>query len=796
MKIRMMNSLKTRAKRIDLLWAMFISLFVMNSSHGAIEEVVVSAQKRNENNQNVPIAVTSFSASLWENMGLSKITDISEFTPNVEMDFTAPFSGSTQVLSAYIRGIGQSDFAFNLEPGVGVYVDGVYFARNVGAVFDLLDLDHVEILKGPQGTLFGRNTIGGAINIITRPPAEYFSYKGEITTGKYNRVDIRASVDAPLIPETLYSQISISSKIRNGYHQRLPYPTDNEYITDTDLFMHADDATRGDQGGEETLNIRSKILWVLPEDTEVLFSFDYVKINDKAQPSTLLAVDGGDNTLVGLYNDCVGVPVVLDSGPCGGRTGPNNSDLSSLSGSNNRLFYDNGFVTGDIDSTYADGPNFSQVDSWGGASTITKNITENTKFKSITAFRDLKSEFGSSGDGAPLAIVDQSFAMNQQQVSQEFQFSGVTLGEDLNWLLGLYYFVEEGDLTDFVVLGEGLQQIFGRNEFETDASALFANIDYALTQRLSLLGGIRFTHEHKQFVGLQRDLNSFSSKTGLPPILHPNPDDLTLYYPQGINRRDFNNTSIKTGVMYDLSDNAMSYLTYSEGFKSGGWSTRLTTAALEAPEFDEETAATTELGLKSEFFNNELRTNVALFFTNYDDLQISVNEGNSVFIRNAAKSTIKGVEFELEAALTESLLITANLGYVDARYNELDANVVNIDKDNLFVNTPKWKYSIAADFMSYYGFGSIRYHIDFIQKDKVANDIGNTLLLIQDKYSVLNLNIGYEAPSHTWELAVGGHNITNERYIVSGTFNPNIGITEAAYSRPVEWYLSFKYYNL
>ena len=192
-------------------------------AEGSLSEIVVTAQKRAENLQDVPIAISAMSADTLKQKGITSVDGIAGFVPNVDIKNTVSFAGSSQILVASIRGIGQNDFAFNLEPGVGVYVDGVYYARSLGAVVDLLDLERIEVLKGPQGTLFGRNTIGGALNIVTRRPANYFGYQLEATTGRFARTDVRGSVDVPL-SNTLLSQFSFSYKHRDGYQHRLAFP--------------------------------------------------------------------------------------------------------------------------------------------------------------------------------------------------------------------------------------------------------------------------------------------------------------------------------------------------------------------------------------------------------------------------------------------------------------------------------------------------------------------------------------------------------------------------------------------
>lgn len=169
-----------------------------DQGYAGIQDIVVTAQKRSQNVQDVPIAISTFTAGSLQERAVGSVASLSNVTPNVTLDAGSPYAGSNSVLAAYIRGIGQNDFAANLDPGVGVYLDGIYLARTVGANFDLPDVERIEVLKGPQGTLFGRNTIGGAISIVTRDPGKTFAFRGDITTGRYNRLDVNASVDLPI----------------------------------------------------------------------------------------------------------------------------------------------------------------------------------------------------------------------------------------------------------------------------------------------------------------------------------------------------------------------------------------------------------------------------------------------------------------------------------------------------------------------------------------------------------------------------------------------------------------------
>src|SRR5580698_145523 len=236
-----------------------------------LEEIVVTAQKRSENVQKVPIAITAFTAETIQSKGLDNLHALSNLTPNVNLDGGAPFSGDSSVLSASIRGIGQDDFAFNLDPGVGVYLDGVYLARTIGANQNLLDVDRIEILKGPQGTLFGRNTIGGAINIVTHTPGDEFSIHGQATVGSYQRHDISMTTDIP-ISSSLLTTFSVSSLTRDGYQNTIPFPATAPYqVTgQADYPKAPGNESSSTNGGQNQQVIRGKILWHAADNFDVI----------------------------------------------------------------------------------------------------------------------------------------------------------------------------------------------------------------------------------------------------------------------------------------------------------------------------------------------------------------------------------------------------------------------------------------------------------------------------------------------------------------------------------------------
>src|SRR6267154_4597227 len=262
---------------------------VQQAETGVLEEITVTAQKRTENIQQVPIAISAFSAEALQQKGITNVSQLSDLTPNVSLDAGTPFSGSDTVLSAYIRGIGQDDFAFNLDPGVGVYVDGVYLARSVGANTTMLDVDRVEILKGPQGTLFGRNTIGGAISIVTHTPGDHFAGKVEMTTGSFARRDLAGTFDIP-IANNLLSSITVSSLVRDGYQKRIPTPGLPQFNNiPEDTYHQSGHFSNGDtQGGQNQQVIRAKLLYMPTDSLKFTLAGDWTHENQTAMANTII----------------------------------------------------------------------------------------------------------------------------------------------------------------------------------------------------------------------------------------------------------------------------------------------------------------------------------------------------------------------------------------------------------------------------------------------------------------------------------------------------------------------------
>ncbi len=850
----------------------------------SLEEIVVTAQKREQNVQDVPIAITAFSAETLKDKAIGDIGALTKFAPNVNLDTGSPFSGDTSVLSASIRGIGQDDFAFNLDPGVGVYVDGVYLARTIGANQSLLDIDRIEILKGPQGTLFGRNTIGGAISIVTHTPGPDKRFVAQLTTGSFNRRDISVTGDFP-VSDNFLTTLSFSSQTRDGYQKVIPYPTDSElgqvpWVVDPQTaFPKAGYDTSRTNGGQNLQVLRGKALWKISDDVSVTIGGDYAHQNQSSFPQTVMAVtlpSGENNLPAGIggafpprggaafmgeqYNLCIATPANVLNDPAlfaaaypgtppffgtgvGGLCGPRAQGLGlapggaplggagyvggpvpytpggvagNPSGPNPRIYWNFANTqTGDIDKTYATGPSFAKYDAWGASITLDWNISDSMAFKSITGARGIDWKVGVDLDGLPETIQEVTDHQAQQQFSQEFQLTGKAFGDNLDYVAGLYYFQEQGFVHDFVPFGSTLFIYDVANDVDTKSYAAFFHADYKVNDAFGLTIGARYSWDDKKFEGGQADLDGYNYKSSgcFDPVTGPNmacwagfaslpfinlapfpdPTNPYRYFPPGEQSQSYNVFTPTVGAQWHVNQDQMLYLSYSEGFKAGGWTTRLSNPIFDIADaaFGPEKSQTVELGYKAQFLDHHLQTNVAVFWTDYKDIQLQIQEGPSPVSQNAGDGELKGAELELQGIIGGGFSINVAAGYIDAKYTRLDSDVTGITLDSDLPKTPKYKFTISPQWdVNLPNSGKLRFAVDYTRTDSLFNDSLNTPELFRPANDMLGAAVHYYSPEEKYELTLGGTNLTDDRFLVEGSTNGAEGEIVGAYNPPRQWYLS------
>lgn len=809
-------------------------------AEGGIQEIVVTAQKRSENVQNVPIAISAFTANALKERAVGDVSQLSGLSPNVTLDASTPFSGSSAVLGASIRGVGAADFAFNIDSAVGVYVDGVYLGRSVGANQDLLDVDRIEVLKGPQGTLFGRNTIGGAISIVTHDPGDKFRFIGDFTTGSYNRIQGRATMDLPLA-DNLSSSISFGIMNREGYQYQIPYP--GQYVADSFTSFAGASHISGDNryGGDNSWNTRVKLKYTGVNGFKAVLEFDYTHVNQESTASTLLGTDTSSASLSSIYNACVSLPVVvLDTTPlagiCGPRGGVNGyNTLPGLGGqgANGYLTYGNQFITGNIDTTYATGQNYSKVSQLGVGLTLEQPVGS-ALLKSISSFRKVDLNAGTNQDGSPLNILMVDFTVFQHQWSQELQLTGKAMDDKLNYVFGGYFFNETGNLHDYVNFDDGILQVDGPGRINTVALATYSQLDYKFSDLISVTAGARYTHEHKNYYGGQADDNGLSYKlAGLSPnaagaaaLGFPYTNNWSAgfqyganlgalaqyldYFPATPNTQVFNNFSPKIGIQLHPSRDLMAYFSWSKGYKSGGWTTRLSAPLQAAPEFGPEHATTYELGIKSTLLDRKLQINAAVFDTQYNGIQLNEQIGASPTVFNLGKAINRGAELEATIAPGGGFTVQSSLSYLDAHYtyvcgeggvyqgfcNGNSAYIApgsNPYEAGVFAGAPlpkapHWKINVSPRYEISLPHGKVILLADWTHTTSMWNDSLGTYLIMRKGTDMLNAGVTYKAPEGNWDLTVGGTNLTNNRYLITGDSNLAAGAITGTYNRPAEWY--------
>ncbi|MBW7835496.1 MAG: TonB-dependent receptor [Sphingomonadales bacterium] len=701
-----------------------------------IEEIIVTARKREESLQTVPLAVTAIRAEDLEVRSVRNIADVLRLAPNVTFASGGAAGGSAA--QVYIRGVGQGDFAITSDPGVGIYVDGVYLGRSTGSLLDVLDLERVEVLRGPQGTLFGRNTVGGAVSFTSQKPTGELGGYVQATVGRYNRIDGRASLDFPIIADRLAAKVSVASLNRDGYQRRS--------IDDLDL------------GDQDALVGRAVFLLNASENIDFTLTVDGTRRREESVPQSLVGI--ANTALLGLYNATVGASL--------------GTPLTAA------------YITNDRYLTHATGPSVSNVDNWGVSGVIDVDLSP-VRIKSITSYRDLELLFARETDGSPLPYLEVINDDEQTQFSQELQLTTPLFNDRADLLVGLYYFRERASDNSIAWIASGLSDFIpmdlsrlDSNNVKTNSYAAFSELNVNVIDKLRFTIGARYTHEKKSYdvVAVRANLGT----TFVGPLSLS--DDWSSFTP-------------KVSLDFQATDSVMLYASFSKGFRSGGFNSRANSDA-DVTSYDPEKLDNFEIGLKSDLLDRRLRFNATAFYSNYKDMQVNVIRpvGLSFIntIDNAAKSRIKGVELEAVAEPAEGLVFNGAVGYADAEYRKLDPGVT-FTIDSKLIETPKWTANVGMQ----YGFavgnlGQLTLRGDYFYRSRVYHDVFNSELIAQPGYSLINARATLLTANDAVEIAVFGTNLTNKTYNLFGVNAlTSLGIASVQYARPREWGVEAKY---
>ncbi len=733
--------------------------------------IIVTARKREENLQDTPIAITAITGDELANRGAADLTDIAAFAPNVDISSSPSGAGGGGNSQITIRGVGQQDFLITTDPGVGVYIDGVYFARSTGGVLDLVGLERAEVLRGPQGTLFGRNTIGGAISLVSRRPSNDGGGFAEVAVGNFDRIDVRGTFDMPIVEDRVLSSFSFVSRNADGHGTRL--------LTGEDL------------GDENSTSVKGTVLF-LPSDTvEITLSGDYSRARENSAAVTSVGDFNPGAGLVGLYNGPANVPGFLGTAPF---TDPSTDSLFT---------------------TNATGPNRNESDVWGVSATIDWDLSDDISLRSITAYRAQDVAFGRDGDNSPLTIRETNNDSSQHQFSQEFQLLGTSLDGRLEWVAGLFYFDEHAEDFNEVRLVSGLFGALERLpapfgppgatcaapflapgcagnpinvgldlEFDQDLAvdnesiAAFAHTTFDLTDRLSLSLGGRYTRDEKA-------VDSFGQRINSGALLIDEERSET-----------YENFSGKIGLDFQVTEDILAYVSFSQGFKAGGFNGRALLAN-ELTSFDPEELDAYEFGLKTVWLDGALVLNGSVFYNDYTDIQLTAvveaPDGSLVVsVDNAGAAEVLGAELEMELRPFDGFELFGAIGILDAEYTDIGtATTITLDSD--FVKAPEFTSNLVARYRAPLGdWGDLVLQGDWSYRSSIFNDVQNSPEIAQDGYSLLGARIALETFDGDWTFSVFGRNLTDETYLVNGVSAGAFGISEAVVGRPREWGVSVR----
>jgi iron complex outermembrane receptor protein len=726
------------------------------SATSALEEITVTARKREEGLQNAPISISAYTGEGLEYRGVTKIDSLASFTPNLVYQSNPGDGGSSASAAIYIRGIGQSDFVPTVEPGVGLYVDGVYIARSVGAILDLVDVERVEVLRGPQGTLFGRNTIGGAISVTSKKPDEKLAGSAEVTTGSANRIDAKASVNVP-ITDKFFTRLSAGTFNRDGYVSR---PFDGK-----------------DLGNVKTLTGRAAFRLLASENFEINLSFDGTRDRNNGAPmvTTALIMPGQPgylSTFMALNN----VLVLGDPFSC---FAPANLNTPGC--------YNTNVIQGDKNINGGTAAQFSNLDIWG-ASLILDLKLGNVAAKSITAYRDLNSKFARDIDESPERIGHVWDSLKQHQFSQEFQLVGNSFDNRLNWVAGLYYLKEKAD--NLNLLEFTIADFNSGGKVDSQSWAGFGQATYAITNALKLTAGLRYTEDKKSF-----SPDQYITQVNVPSFIFPFPVG-TEILPHVTATNKIHSVTPMANLSYQWAEELMTYVSYSEGFKSGGFTQRVFPPEPTIPSFNPEFVKVFEGGFKLTGLNKRLKLNGAVFYTKYNDLQIPVTNTTRVgpFITNAAKAEVKGAELELSAAPGDGWLFEGSVGYVDPKYKELDQGAIGLTLNSKFSLVSDWTLSGSVSKDVLIGnYGRLIPRVDWAYRSSFFTNSANSPEIEQKGYHTVNASLAWHAPEEHFQLVAGVTNLTNKRYMITGYLQPNFGNFESMFARKRQWYVTGRY---
>ena len=697
-----------------------------------LEEVQVTARQRTESLQDVPVAVTVIDEDAIRKSFAQNLGEMGAYAPNVTIGTVPGFTAA----SIAIRGVSTGDIPSTFDPAVTVAVDGFYLGHYQASLLDMFDIQQIEILRGPQGTLFGKNTIGGVINVTTKKPTGEFGVQAKARVGNEGRQDLMIAADLPIIEDVLAARISMQQFDFDGFYE-------NTY-------------DGSDAGGQDLFSARAKFLWTPSEEFEALLSFEYIK--DESDTPMVVNTTTEDKFFYGAV-------------PGRGAGGPANLPLGDPFKTG--LAPPEAHTAGFAESKNTDG-HFEDVD--GIYLTMNWDVMGGT-LTSISGYRGVDSDYYNDYVGEPAAIYATIRSVYRDTFSQEIRFAGST--DNLDYVVGGYYQQNEMDYENYTSLGPdhpfagspdipvGGLLLLADGSQDATSYAIFGEGSYSISDATSITAGMRYSDEEKDF-----ELSPLSFPTELRAVESDSWDDITY----------------RLGVDHRLNDETLVYASYSTGFKSGGFNEQAGTLGSASTAYDPEEAESFEVGMKADLLDNTLRLNVAAFMVEYSDLQVDSvvpvpGAGQESIVNNAGEVTSYGIEADFMWLATDNLTFDGTLGLLNAEYDTFncnrdnDATTPDVDCTDFDVKrTPDTTASLGATYnipLNDLG-GSIDLNTNLTYTDAFYNDIINSASSEHEEVTLLNASVSYTGNDEKLRVAVYARNLTDEEYQTSGLSVANL----------------------
>jgi len=722
------------------------------ASATTLDQVTVTARRRAESIQDVPVAVSAFGEEQLKDLQASNVDGLQGAVPNMNIVQGRGSSNSTNV---FIRGIGQPDALQTFDPGVGMYVDDVYYSRINGSLFSLFDIQQIEVLRGPQGTLYGKNSTGGAIKLTTKNPFDNEGGAVELTAGDYGRLEGRAYVGGALSP-TLAASVAVAKITNDGYVKNR--------------------GAGGDFNDDDTESVRFKLAFK-PGD-----SFEGVLTVDHTEQDANLAMGRPMANLEQRELNTNQVVRILKPGKSG--KWDHSAATSFEPGKGQHLKH------------------------YGASLALTWDINDRFQFKSITAARKLRTSSYIDIDGSEYELGDVLVALDQSQKSQELQLH-YDNGSNLHATFGAYWLRE--DVPSYQeAYGDDIYVISGQpasflrtieDDLSTTSQAAFAHFNWEFIPTWTLAAGVRWTRDEKDYA---RTTSTFWQSQGLFLGLYP-ATMLNQTVPLPRTSASWTAVTPSLSLQKAFSDNLMGYVSANRGFKSGGFNGRANSAYdVEHAKYDPEFVWTYEAGLKAQSADRRLRGSITAFVSDYKDFQARVSQDPNTFpVLNAAELDIKGLELEGSALLGEATTINAQLSWLDAKYARFDDFRLDPGYPGYDLNVNHDHVPFSPEFTARIGLqhnfslgdaGSLGIGGDVSYRSRTWLSVDNRDVLSQKGYALVGLYGVWDSLDYSWQVRAGVRNLTDEVYMIEGQeFSSVANIQTAYYGLPRNWYVSVRY---